>query len=159
MESLTQLPSTLLFCYLWNTALICMMVTALSVFRPEKRKRGKTLTLQARTYLPFTSYWPELCLMAIPQCKGVWEMWFLARVAASQVNILQLQRKGYQETAYLPWVTGGNTVTCVVSTVSALLCNCPRGGKANGNWEVLCQVFAEQGTARILMNKAVKVYS
>jgi len=51
VESLTQSPSTFLFCHLWNTALICMRVTALSVFRPEKRKKGKD-THVTSSYIP-----------------------------------------------------------------------------------------------------------
>ena len=133
VESLTQSPSTFLSCHLWNAALICMRLTASSVFRPEKRKKGKD-THVTSSYTPSIHILLARTLsMAIPQCKGVWEMWFLTRVATFQVNILQPQRKGYKETAYLPWVTGGNTVKCLVSTILAFLCNCPRGRKSNGN--------------------------
>ena len=159
MESLTQLPSTLFFCYLWNTALICMMVTDSSVFRPEKRGGRHSyykLVLTFHSHLIGQNFvsWP------LPQCKGVWEMWFLARVAASQVSILQLQRKGYQETAYLPWVIGGNTIKCLVSASVGPPLQLPQGRKSKwklrGSLPGLCRArnctdFDEQSSESLFL--------
>lgn len=46
MESLTQLPSTLMFCHLSNSALICTVETMSAIVKPEKRKKQKALTFK-----------------------------------------------------------------------------------------------------------------